>query len=311
MRKSIACVLLMYWGAGVLQAQELPITPSHVYQQVELLRNELELIRLEMGKEPVEAPSLAVSHAKPREVFYQALTLFRKADRLTFEYTGERVADPTAPEDEIRPADVLAVVQEALARIASVKLSLGITEAAVASPLRPGMTSSQVFKAIVTANRELNQLLDRPFAPADVYQQVTWAIAYASRLLDTPQRVATPPEPPPLERRKRPHDVYQKLLLCFSEVHEIGTASSVPMLELEVEREMAEIAPSDVHDLATLLVSELAHLHAQKRDALPPRRVFNPGRKLPSQVYRRVGVLCGQLKQLRERAAANADWLTD
>ena len=74
---------------------------------------------------------------------------------------------------------------------------------------------------------------------------------------------------------------------------------------------MGGIGPSDVYDLAALLVSELAHLHAQKTNALPPRRTFYPGRKLPSHVFQRVGVLSRQIDAIREMAEANPNWLTE
>ena len=233
MRNLIACILIILW-AMPLHAQQPKVTPSHVYQHVGLVRSSIELIRLEMGKGVVPAPMIEVSLAEPRQVIFQALTLFRKADRLAFEHTGERVLEPSVPTGEIEPADVFAVVEQARDRVAQVTASLGITQEPKPAPLQTGLSPSQVFSAIVTANRELNQLLDRPFAPADVYQEVTKAIAYASRLLDTSERVATPPEPPPLERRKRPHDVYHRLLECYAGVHEVGKRSDVPMLELKI-----------------------------------------------------------------------------
>ena len=82
------------------------------------------------------------------------------------------------------------------------------------------------------------------------------------------------------------------------------------MLRLEVDEErVAAVAPSDVYDIAALLVSELNYLHTQRKGAEPPRKVFNPGRKLPSHVYQRIGVLCKQMKRLEARVKANPDWL--
>jgi hypothetical protein len=293
-------------------ADDSKITPAQVYQRVEFALQEIELIRLEMGKPEGSPPPIQVEQAAPREVFFQALTLFRKADRLAFEHTRERVEEPPLPKGEIRPAEVFKVVDAALDRIGKVKESLDIAGQSEVPPLDPGIEPSQVFTAILAANRQINGLLDQPFAPADVYEQITVAIAYASRLLDSPGAVSTPPDPPALERRKRPADVYGKLVTCFEDIHKIGDQSGIPMLNIEVDAGQIErVEPSDVYDMASLLVSELSYLHSRKANARPPRRVYSAGRKLPSHVYQRLGILCGQMKQIRDRAAKNPDWLKE
>jgi hypothetical protein len=288
------------------------ITPSHVYRQVALVRAEIDLIRLEMGKPEVDPPPIQVEKAAPREVYFQAATLFRKADRLAFEHTRGRVEEPPMPAGQMRPAGVHAMVSAALERVETVKETLTITEQSESPPLDPGLEPSQVFNAIVAANRELNHLLDQRFAPRDVYQQVSMAIAYLSRLLDSPGVVSTPPEPPPFERRKRPADVYRRLVGCFDQIHQLGEESGVPMLDLKVDEQQVErVDPSDAYDIASLLVSELAHLHEQRVGAAPPRKVYSAGRKLPSHVYQRIGILRGQLEALQLKVQSNPDWLKD
>ena len=74
------------------------------------------------------------------------------------------------------------------------------------------------------------------------------------------------------------------------------------MLALEVEaEELAVVTPSDVYDVASLLVAELAHLHRQFPDAEPPHETYYPGRKFPSHVYQRVGILESQLIELEKQ----------
>jgi hypothetical protein len=288
------------------------ITPAHVYQRVDFLRREIELIRLEMGIPKASPPPIEIEGAEPREVYFQALTIFRKSDRLAFEHTRERVEEPVEPRGSIQPAGVREVVNAALGRIGAVKESLAITEQSEMSPLERGIDPSQVLNSILGANRELNQLLDRPFAPSDVYRQLTVAIAHAARLLDSPSAVSTPPPPPPFERRKRPSDVYRRMVECFHEIREIGKKSGVPMLTFKVnDQQIEDVAPSDVYDIASLLVSELAHLHRQLPGAAPSRKVYNPGRKLPSHVYQRMGILCSQMEALQRKVDADPDWLKD
>ena len=296
--------------AALKKTENSEITPSHVYQEMALAKFEIDLIRLEMGKPKVAAPPIRVEKAAPREVYFQALTLFRKADRLAFEHTRERVAEPSLPVGEIRPRNVRLMVIAARDRIGKVKTALDIPEPVITPALETGIEPSQVFNAIIAANAELNQLLDQKFAPGDVYKQVTTAIAYMARLIDSTGELSTPPAPPPFERRKRPADVYRKLITCFEEIHELGERSGVTMLELKVdEAQIERVEPSDVYDVASLLVSELAYLHSQRASALPPRNVYSPGKKLPSHVFQRIGILCGQMEMLQRKVGADPDWL--
>ena len=106
---------------------------------------------------------------------------------------------------------------------------------------------------------------------------------------------------------KRPRDVYLRLVGCFNRIREIADRSGLEILELEVDgtKKAAENAePGDVYDIASLLVSELAFLHSQLKNGKPPREVFFAGRKFPSHVYQRAGILEKQLEKLEKLAAA-------
>ena len=69
------------------------------------------------------------------------------------------------------------------------------------------------------------------------------------------------------------------------------------------------VEPSDVYDLASLLVSELAHLHSLHGELRRPRRVFAPGPMFPSHAYQRAGLFESQLIQLEQLVKQNPAWL--
>lgn len=297
-------------GIDASSSQDSEIVPAHPYRQVAVARGEIELIRLEKGKPAGSGGGIRIEGASPREVFYQALTMLRKADRLAFEHTRERVEMPPQPAGEIQPADVLRVVDLALERIRRVKEFLGIRETTEAPPMALETRPSDVFIALLKANRELNQILDRQFTPGDVFQEVTRAIALTSRLLDSFGATASPPDPPAFERRKRPADVYRRMTGCYEKIRRIGQLSGIAMLSREASPEFVDQAlPGDVYDFAALLIAELTHLHRQLPDAAAPRNVYDPGQKLPSHVYQRVGILNVQLDQLLTLVEANPNWL--
>jgi len=144
------------------------VEPADVFVRVALVRDELENLRFVMGRPANTQPEPEVSDAVPREVFFQALTLSRKADRLCFEYTREHAPEPAILSGTIQPAAVYAVVDAALERIRRVKQRLDIVYEVKTVTRDPRHTPTHVFRSMVQANRQLNLLLDRQFSPADV-----------------------------------------------------------------------------------------------------------------------------------------------
>ncbi len=82
------------------------------------------------------------------------------------------------------------------------------------------------------------------------------------------------------------------------------------MLSLEVhEGNVATAIPSDVYDVATLLVSELTYLWEQLDDVPSPRQAYYPGRRFPSHVYQRALLLERQLVELDQLVGSRPGWL--
>ena len=82
------------------------------------------------------------------------------------------------------------------------------------------------------------------------------------------------------------------------------------MAKLEIdEATCLQMKPADVYDVASLMVAELNHLHSRLPSGKPPRQVFAPGRKFPSHVYQRVGLLEVQLEQLEKLVRKSPGWL--
>lgn len=275
-----------------------------------MLRAELELIRVEMGRPSEARPAISVDNVSPREVLFQARALFRKTDRLCFEQTRERAEVPQLPSGAIESADVLAVVEAAHERLRRVKANLAIEASPPVASSSPDKTPTDIYRAIVQANRQTNLLLDRPFSPSDVYQEVTRAIAYASRLLAHFPGATRIPSPPDFERGKRPADVYRRLASCFQRLHTVAAISGLEMLTFVDEGLGNEtVSPSDVYDVATLVVSELAYFDSRLETGREPREVYFPGRKLPSHAFQRAGILERQLEELTVRVQEQPDWL--
>ena len=285
-------------------------TPTDVYQRALEVAAEVDLIRLEMGVTDAAKPDMAISGAQPREVYFQALTLFEKSNRLLFEHLREREDPPTLSSGDITPDDVLTLINGALELVLHVKQSFGIKETATIELSNETRTPTDVYKLIIRVNRTLNSLLQQRFAPAEVYQQLTYGVGLSSSILATVASADRLGIEPALARRKTPVDVYRKLIAIYTIIHETLKLSSEACLVIEeAENERTDVSPSDVYDLASLLVSELSYLHRLTPGAGAPKESYYPGDKLPSHVYRRAGRLESQVTTLRSYASTHPDWI--
>jgi hypothetical protein len=284
------------------------IEPADVYVRVTLLRSEIDLIRSQLGKPANIQPPIQILNAAPREVFYQAVTLFRKVDRLSFELTRQSASIPQTPAESILPYHVREVIDQTIVRVKFMKEKLGIKSVADAKTRDPTITSTEVFQSIVQANRQVNLLLRKQLSPSDIYRQITLAVGYTARLraIFPGRRIPQIPDPEP--DRTLP-GVHQVLMQSFQIVRAIAKASDIKILELR-DALHENVTLSDTYDIASLLVSELAFLHKQLEGMKPPRPVVYPGPKTPSQVYQRAMLLQVQLNELRHWVDQTPLWLT-
>ena len=287
------------------------ITPADVFARVQLVRKELDDIRFEMGKPQSREVGLLVEEATPHEVFFQAKTFDQKVARLTRELTeqAEPLEEKEFPAD-IRPFHVWKVVDTSLRRILSLKQKLGLTLTNSEALPDPETTPTQVFFVIGLANKQLNLLLLHQFSPKDVAEQVNLGMEYTTHLLRKFPSAPAPAPLPSLERGRIPWDNYSRLIDCYMVLGDIARASNIKMLNLATQNlDRPDIQPNDVYDLVTLIVSELAYLHAHLPTTLPPKLVSLHGPLLPSHVYQQAGGLLTQLQALHKQVQAHPTWL--
>ena len=157
------------------------------------------------------------------------------------------------------------------------------------------------MREIVQADRQLNYLLDRQFKPEDVYGRLELAATYVAGALTEDEAEPVYGELPPFEAGKMPADVYRRVLKCLELATVIGESQGIAMLELNLRRELRrrDIAPADVYDPATTLLSELAHLTLvlDAKD-VPAPAVERPKHVFPAHVFRMAGMLQDELARL-------------
>jgi hypothetical protein len=287
------------------------IEPPHVFARAKLIQDEIELLRLEMGKPKPSLLDITISKAKPREVYFQALTLYQKTDRLCFDHTGNTgPIPPKLKQDNISPRDVFEVLTRARTRVRCILNKWNITESANEPSPNPSHTPSNVYKKILEINRQLNNLLDIPYSPSTVYRrfQETNEIIKFLILLENPNSKL--PKPISFERKKRPEDVFFQTEKCLKILQRMSFVMGIKFLDYKVKRSNAIISPGDVYDLISLVLAGIQHIGKRidhEYFEASPKLVSFPDRKFPSHVYQKAVYL---EKLLLQWQAAVAESLT-
>ena len=291
------------------------IDPADVLARVQLLHAQLESIRIEIGKPKDSRRADLATNALSHEVHFQALTLYIKADRLALELTGSTGLQPSAvPFEEMGPYHTWLLVNAAYHRLLAIREELKIPESFTEHTYPVTTNPTEVGRAIVQGNRQLNLMLERRFSPSEVFQQVEAARRYAQALLKGLGKGESSVFLPPFQRGKAPADVFVQLIRCFERLKEFASVSGVSILDLDgsAARKAAaefQIQPGDVYDLATLILSDLAYIHGQKHRAQAVPTVPYPGTKFPSHVFQLAKGLEGQLDELVRLARVDPNWL--
>ncbi len=294
------CILLASSAIAQTNAKEQEeIRPADVYREVQQVSHSLERLRGHMGALRTSRLNIGLRNAASHDVYFQALTLFSKTNRLSFEITRIRDQAPPLPRIIISPSEVLELVKGAHTAIQRVMRELQINPEPLSLETAPGNTPTDVIAAIQDANRQINLLLERRFSTSEVYEKVTLAVGYAARQLATYANEAPITAEPDFESHKQPSDVYFRLLNCMAIISRIYKQAELEILEIDsAQIETDHITPSDVFDLALVIVARLDFLHKHFGLQRMPRASFYPGRRYPSDVYQRTGLLEAQLNQL-------------
>ena len=298
--------------AALSAARDPGVACSELFICLAAFHQDLERLRQIMGEPQASPLDIGIRNPTPRDVYFQALALWQRTQRLAFEIMRRDEQPPPAPPDNIRLDDALSLVQEAYGILKEVMVDPKIAESRIPTPQDPAepaahladKTPTAAFTTLLAMNRQLNLLLERHYSPSDVYREVTLAVAYTAQLLARYPEAKRLPEEPPFEPAKQPADVYFRLMACLYSIVHVMDALGLAASQVEIQDlDKTSIAPGDVFLVASLIVAQLDFLHRHLGITQAPRQVFYPGRKFPSHVYQRAGLLQAQLVQLEQRLA--------
>jgi hypothetical protein len=270
------------------------VKPAHCHARAQRLLGELRMIREEMGRAEDTRPAPEIANAAPREVYFEAIAAWHKVTRFCLEVGGcaARPAPAAPPIGDVKPGHVLQLIDAVQAHVDDVKRHLAIGERVAEPGIENNRQPSDVLVTLVRVNRELSRVLERPMAPSDVYRTVALAAAYVSR-------AGASVDPAPYERKRKPADCYAQLEACLAAASAaIAKRGGTTLTERGAP---GDINPTDVYDLAHIVLGEAAYLHSLTPNAAPVA-AFEPGgdgHRLPSHVHQLARTLEAQLASLR------------
>jgi hypothetical protein len=269
-----------------------------ISDQIGAFTRDLERLRRFMGAPKANELDIGIRSAIPRDLYFQALTLWENTDRLLLEVMRLHEQPPPTPSDGIGLQDVLSRIRDARQMLSQVIRELQIAPSDGSTP-GEGVSTADIFNAILDLNRQLNLLLERHTSPSDVYKEITLAMGYSARLLARYPDAIRIPEEPLFEPDQRPKDVYLRLIECLQSVVRIFDKLGLAILKIDPSRtDLDSLQPSDVYLVASMIVSQLDFLYKHLGIAKPPPQPVYPGLKFPAHSYQRAGILQAQLQQL-------------
>ena len=225
---------------------------------------------------------------KPRRVisFFLAQRIFSKLSILIQETAGGASQSlPVAPNRELTNDDVIGVLHQAHDQIQFIKTEYGIERAAPARQKPRSDSEARNVTAMLRVLRQINLMLVRRYLPPDVYERLDLATVYVAGVLKNHGDELYPSIE--FVAFKQPVDVFHKLLDCVELSMSIADIAGVDALHLDGRRMRTSTTRlSNNHDLATILLSDIAEWTAEARGRR--RRLSGKHAAIPHRVFPRV-----------------------
>ena len=288
----IACVVTV--STSRAEIGQRPFAISEIADHTDIVRAQVETIKVALGAPKVDQASLDLTFATEREIFHQARTLYRNANQLCFEKTQYRSLPIPVPHETIQSRHIIHVLTGIQDRLVCVLGALRIDATIPVVTYADSVTSRELFLEISWATQQIGLMLAERIRPTLVYRQVTLALSYATRLRETLPGPTMPVEPR-FNPSASPTDVFVVLLRCHGLISSIGQRHGQLIPDI-LNAQTGILYPHNVYDLATIVVAEIQLLHGLFGVEDQLYSVPFPNEKSPPNVYQRARLLELQLR---------------
>ncbi len=284
------------------QAGNGDATPSHVFQAVQNLIAEINILREELGVYDYPPEAELQDDRAPVHVYVKTLELSDKVSAVQRRFGVPATPMGQVPFKEIVAGDVLANVESILVEVRKIKSQMVIERRIEPAPLVGGKTPSLVYKSLADASFLLDGLRGRPLTPDDVFRNATFVLDELE-LIAAKLRVPLESGAPAVEGSKTATDVAQQVLRAIYKVINLETrlgmdASGVPSLTL------VRVTPSEVYDATNMLLAEMARIKLHLDINVPRDQGPEPRGKKPVDVFALALLIVRNLDLMSEAAAS-------
>jgi hypothetical protein len=274
--------LFLFQGIGFSQN----VTPSHAYQQSEIIVRELRLLREAVGADDYPIDPEPQTLKRPIQVYGKGLELLYKIGYAQEKFGLPKLPYKSIPTKKITPSDVMSLCKTIETEILKIKTYLAIPTSIEDVPLVKSKVPSNVYENLWRASY-LTDYLSGAIKPNDVYSYTEAMIGDITIFAKAYNIKFNGLKIPPLKTGIRPKDVaaqgVQNLQKLIRIEKKLGyRASIVPTMTL------SRASPSDVFDIVGMLMSELAYLKSQNNITGSAKFVVAEGKKTPADVLQRM-----------------------
>jgi hypothetical protein len=282
--KGAQIVILTILGANIATASE--VTPSHVFQAVDKVANELILIH-QANESTLSKPSLKMQGRKPRHVIQKAREVYAKVQKLRnlIDLTVNPI--PDFPSTEIIPSNVLDAVHLILNDVKELSDAFDVEKEAPVAKLLSGKTPNDVYLNLVRVGEMVDNLDIPETVPNDVYQIAQTIIGDINLILDN-RKIAADLSLLERSKGKKPADVYvqgRALLLSIGDLCKKNEIFCLPGDVIIPSYHLGAIRPSEVLDTLNNALAELGSIKTNLGIKQSSVLAALPSGKTPSDVF--------------------------
>ncbi|CAK0752438.1 conserved hypothetical protein [Gammaproteobacteria bacterium] len=286
----ISSSILLIIAGGVLSAPTVAdeITPAHTFQAADNINAELAAMHEANSSQPVIDEGFpALTPRYPRHVFQKAREVLIKVEMLRSLNGLSENPVPVFPVTEIKPANVLKMLDTALQDLTELRPIFKVTKKIAPAPLLPGKVPTDVYGNLQKASNSLDGLGIPKTVPNDVYRLALMIVddlekIRAARGKTDPVNATTG------TTGKKPLDTYNRtfeILEALKAKVEIDPALKITGGIVLPNRRTGAITPSYVLDLENNVLAELSAIKAVTSISSPTVLPPPPQGKTPSDTY--------------------------
>lgn len=244
---------------GVAVPASAEATSSDVYQVVDNIQRELDLILNTVGKEAKhDTGAPAIPERQPRHVIQEARALLERIEEIHGHHGMEEIEIPPFPVREVTPEDVKQLVELALEEIRELRPALGVTATPEPAPLTPGMGATEVYGLLHEVSLQMDSLGETHIAPYHVYLTAMAVVHEMDNIWDhTGHGGAVHLES---HHGMGDQEVYDQAYGLLEDVQRLSQMDgfAVPGGVVLLERRAGDITNADIMELLTAAMAELA-----------------------------------------------------